>query len=371
MKTILTAVITALIVTALASGVTYFIMQKQIGQLQSDVAAIQNRQPLNGNLPSLNSDGQNNQTGQTTQPGDTTNKLNDQSGNTQQIGGNQQPGGDILDHAVFITSSTDPTNFPDVADPIFEKGSVPEILVLTQDSAAGEAGDVLLYFPSFENQGEAGSGSENMVLAKSTDGGTTWSDRQAITITDKPNEGGLVDPSVVQLDDGRIRMYYFGPYFAPGTAPSDPAKVEGDHAIYSIISDDGINFTGESGERFAAEKLTDPEVIYHQGRWLMYYSLGQITGIASSADGLTFEDTELSWSGGGIPGAYVDPADYVHLYGCKQNAIMTETSTDGVTFTGETETALTAVEETTICDPSPAQLEDNTILMTYKKVLTD
>ncbi len=356
MKTFIIALITALLVSALALGLGYYIFQSQLNSLQQDIDQIENSRPIKPNQ--LNNENPTNTATPDTKNSELTNTTTPNPANNE-----------ISKHAVFVTSSEDPNNFPDVSEATFLKGSVPEAVALTQTSAAGNAGDVLVYFPSFENLTQAGSGSENMVLAKSTDGGKTWSDQQAISITDKANEGGLVDPSVVQLDDGRIRMYYFGPYFAPGTTPSDPAKAEGNHTIYSIISDDGINFTGETGERFAAEKLTDPEVIYHQGRWLMYYSLGQTTGIASSTDGLTFEKTEFSWNGGGIPGAYVDPANYVHLYGCKQNAIMTVSSVDGVTFDDEPVTALSSTDTTMICDPSPVRLADGIILMIYKKIV--
>lgn len=365
MKTFFIALLAASIVTVVAGSIGYVVMQKNFAAVRSDLAELKN-QTANAGLPAFINNAPFEQ------------NASDQTTTTNQASTILQPNNDILKHAVFFTSSNDPTNFPDVAEPIFTKGSVPEILVLTQDSAAGNVGDILLYFPNFENF--AGPNTEQIVVAKSTDGGTTWSERQTITIANKENVGGAVDPSAVQLDDGRIRIYYFGPSELPGAGitpgdqakiNNDPAKTEGDHVIYSAVSDDGINFTADPGERFAKEKLTDPEVIYHQGRWLMYYSLGQITGIASSADGLTFEDTEFSWSDGGIPGAYIDAANYVHLYGCGKGGINTTTSGDGVTFDNDTEVAITTTEATTICDPSPAKLPDGTIIMAYKKIISD
>jgi hypothetical protein len=373
MKTFITAVITACLAAAIILGVGYFIFQARVSQLETTINELANRPGNGANLPPLsgNTNGTTDNTNQLATPGNMNQPIT--PGNTNQpitptdTNQPQNPTGDILDHAVFVTSSTDPTNFPDVAEPTFLKGSVPEILVLTQDCAAGNAGDVLMYFPSFETF--TGPGGEQLVMAKSTDSGKTWSARQSVTFTNKVNSGAAVDPSAVQLDDGTIRLYYYGPSAPIGSVPSDPANEQGEHSFYSAVSDDGINFTGDAGVRFAKSKVTDPDVIYHQGRWLMYYSLGQTSGIASSADGLAFEDTELSWNGGGVPGAYVDPANYVHLYGCSKGGIQTASSIDGVTFTDEPEIALSTTEVTTICDPSPARLDDGTILMTYKKVL--
>lgn len=273
---------------------------------------------------------------------------------------------DIRDHAVFVTSSTNPDSFTDTSTATFLHGSVPEIVALTQTTAAGDAGDLLMYFPSFENF--TGPGTENIVMAKSTDAGKTWSERTTIVIADKVNQGAAVDPSVIQLEDGSLRLYYFGP---SGPVGGDPAADTGDHIIYSAVSDDGINFSAEAGERVAAERITDPDVIYHLGRWLMYISVGQSTDIYASTDGLTFERTAFSWSGGGVPGAYVDEDDVVHLYGCSKAGIVTQTASDGVTFEPTTQ-PVTALQTTgMICDPSPVLLDDGTIVMAYKKIVSD
>jgi hypothetical protein len=275
-----------------------------------------------------------------------------------------QVGQDITKHSVYVTSSMNPKTFADVTTPTFEKASVPDAVLLTQDSGAGDAGDLLMYFPSFENF--TGNGSEQIAYARSTDNGETWSERQMITLSGKQNDGAAVDPSLVQLSDGRLRMYFYGADSTFG----DPAATTGNHNIYSAVSSDGEHFTVEDGIRVGLPQITDPEVVYLNDHWVMYISKGTESLIATSKDGLAFTVSDQTWNGGGVPGAYVDDSDIVHVYGCGTNGIMTQISTDGITFTGSATSALraTGTEPKAICDPSPVQLFDGTVLMVYKKV---
>lgn len=129
--------------------------------------------------------------------------------------------------------------------------------------------------------------------------------------------------------------------------------------IYSAISTDGINFVMEEGVRLSMTKnMTDPEVVYYNGTWFMYYAGGDVNGIsvASSLDGLTFSnhgsvnDSEFM----GIPGALVEN-NRIYLYDCK---VVSE-STDGFNFTKTSDFAMRG------CDPSPAKYK-NDYIMVYK-----
>lgn len=264
-------------------------------------------------------------------------------------------GDDVRQHDVYVTRSDDSTSFPDSTEVVFDQGSVPEAVLFN--------GDLLMYFPSFKNFSQAGD--EKIMAAKSVDNGKTWEELGLITLSGAINGVTAVDPSLVQLDDGRLRMYFFGSTVTAG----DPAKIGGQHNIYSAVSEDGLIFTMENGVRYAAEQITDPEVIYLPafGTWLMYLSVGPQTRIATSNDGLVWFDTEFSWDGGGVPGAYIDKNDMVHLYGCGKNGIMTETSVDGMIFDGTPTVALSASDRSIICDPSPVLLDDGSVLMVYKK----
>ena len=266
-----------------------------------------------------------------------------------------QPGSNPLaNHDTFIAYGDDADSIVPSAEPIFEGASVPEVVQL-------DNGDLLLYFVDAETL--TSGGTEQIGYSKSTDGGVTWSEKDHVVFSGKLNQGPAVDPSLVELLDGTLRMYFYGPDGPITDVGSDTSE----HNVYSAVSEDGISFAVEEGARFSAEKLTDPEVIWHQGRWLMYYSLGTTTGIATSNDGLAWSDTEFDWSGGGVPGAYVDGDDVVHLYGCNPQGLLTAASVDGVEFTEE---PVQAFSETImgVCDPSPVLLDDGSMIMVYKQI---
>lgn len=359
---LLTALLAAFIFTAI--GFTWLKMdladvQNQVTELQTKVDALPTPNGLQKQGGNLNQNINTQDAGvQNTNVQDTnTLQPNQQSGSQDQ---------GPLNHSVYVTSSTDPNSFENSDTVVFEKASVPDAVLLHTTSNAGAAGDVLMYFPSFENF--TGNGSENIAYSRSTDNGATWSERATTTITGKTNAGAAVDPSLVQLEDGRLRMYFFG----SETTKGDPASVEGNHVIYSAVSNDGINFTVEAGERIAVERITDPEVVQFNDQWIMYMAQGTQTLIATSDDGLDFTLTDQVWTEGGIPGAYVDNTNLVHLYGCGKGGIVTQTSTDGITFStsGAVPALQGSIGVTTpeiICDPSPVLLDNDTVLFVYKK----
>lgn len=135
----------------------------------------------------------------------------------------------------------------------------------------------------------------------------------------EPFSFGAVDPSVVQLPDGKIRMYFFGSEVVRG----DPARAPGDHVIYSALSEDGVHFVVEEGERFQARHITDPEVVKAGDEWLMFLSRGPETLLARSKDGSNFEqDTTFHLRLGGVPGAVVLPNGKVRIFACSRRGIV-------------------------------------------------
>lgn len=101
---------------------------------------------------------------------------------------------------------------------------------------------------------------------------------------------GVSDESAVALPDGRIRLY-FNRHLA--TAPGEPGKPFG---IGSAISDDGIHFTVERGDRIAVGRDGAPASPFvfplPEGGYRLFYVRGGDTVSATSEDGLTFtQDT--------------------------------------------------------------------------------
>lgn len=270
---------------------------------------------------------------------------------------NGTPGGDLKYHSAYISFSDDPASF-DAGTLIAEEASVPDALVCTVDSEACDAGDILVYFVDVRSI--AVYGSEHVGMIKSTDGGKTWSDRVTVTIADKPNENGVaVDPSVVQLADGSIRLYYYG----PEGRIEDPATAEQSHPVYSAVSENGVDFTADAGTRLSLMSLTDPDVVLLDGTWYMYYSLGLSSGVATSEDGLAFEDQgSIPEDIGGVPGA-IALEDGIRAYGCSRTGIQSAFAPDGLAF-GDADVALARGG---VCDPSPEPYGDG-YLFVYKQI---
>ncbi|MEW6319704.1 MAG: hypothetical protein AB1635_01315 [Acidobacteriota bacterium] len=90
-----------------------------------------------------------------------------------------------------------------------------------------------------------------------------------------------VDPSVVLLPDGRVRLYYY--------ASAQNVNAAGRHPIHAAVSDDGVHFVDE-GEVYSDEGLVDPDVFWTGRDWLMFvFSLTRPgTIVAKSDDGRRF-----------------------------------------------------------------------------------
>jgi hypothetical protein len=230
------------------------------------------------------------------------------------------PGPDAMgpfNDEVYGAVSTDGVTFEELPGPFFERASVPEVVELARPGAAGPAGLLLLYFVDFSGERLEPS-SEGVSVASSTDG-RVWTAKEPVRVLGKRHRGAAVDPSVVQLADGRLRMYFFGSEATRG----DPAAVPGDHVIYSALSEDGLTFTVESGVRFQATGITDPDVLRVGEEWWMVLSRGQETLLARSEDGLTFtEDPRLRLTLGGVPGAVELPDGRVRLFASGRGAIL-------------------------------------------------
>ena len=100
----------------------------------------------------------------------------------------------------------------------------------------------------------------------------------------------VTNPAVIQLSDGRWRMFYERSIHGDGG--------QSDRKIYSAVSNDGLSWTKESGIRFwdygdgkPGEIFTSvPDVIrLADGRLRMYYTRGMASAVAVSSDeGLTW-----------------------------------------------------------------------------------
>lgn len=171
-----------------------------------------------------------------------------------------------------------------------------------------------------------------------------------------------VDPDVVLLPDGRLRLFYYGSsqIFGPG---------EGDHNIYSAVSIDGVTFQSEPGTRIAVANTTDPSVVLlPDGSWLMALSRGMETLLASSIDGISFTLMGITVSLGGVPELAMLPDSRVRLYVTGRDGILSLVSGgNGATWAQENGARIPGGDNIA-ADPSVIQLSDGPWLMTWKRI---
>lgn len=284
------------------------------------------------------------------------------SGNSRQLsqeGSSSQSGTTpkvVYDESYF-TITSDSKNWP-VGNLIAKNASVPEIIELSQNLGSFKKGDILVYFIDFANYSGV-VGSEKLSFVYSKDDGKTWSDRTQINLQNKQNKGAAVDPSVVQLSDGKLRLYFFGSDISSSGAPAGTNV----NNVYSALSSDGVNFTVEQGVRFSDRNLTDPEVIYFKNQWFMYYSTGENSKLAVSNDGLNFNQETLSGSVGGVPGALALD-NGVRVYGCAFGGVKVSFASDGKTFTKESGDVFGG--KVAACDPSIVKSQTGQFFAVYK-----
>ncbi len=261
--------------------------------------------------------------------------------------GDQPPGGghDPTADQTFYATSTDGLNWSQ-GMLLAEAASVPDVI-------RTNSGEVWAYWVDFTDF--TGPNKEKIGIARSRDNGTTWE------MLGNANFTGLgdivpVDPDAFELPDGRIRLYFY-----------DIAVRQLSHPIYSAISDDGINFTLEDGERIWMDNIYDPDVIQlPEGGYRMYLNSGDILS-ASSSDGLNFTaDEGVRVENGAVPGSIVMPDGSIRMYNCAQGISVFE-SKDGLEFTLLKQGVITDTTRSGVilCDPSVAATDQGFVIV-YK-----
>jgi hypothetical protein len=255
----------------------------------------------------------------------------------------------VFNDETWITSSSDGIKWqvPVLLD---TAASVPEILALPD-------GSLLAMWCSFKDK--PARFQEKLAVARLPKGATEWVLEGTITIPGAAEANiTFVDPDLLLLPDGRIRLYAYN-------IQTD----RGEHVIVSAISsDNGQTFTLEEGVRFTSAKMWDPNVIMlPDGSYRMYYNGDDAIRSASSQDGLSFTaDAGERWIRGAIPGALVE-GDTIWLYGCEKG-ISRRQSRDGLEFSPTEQVILQAQAGAFFCDPSITKSGDTYWLILKKGV---
>jgi len=251
---------------------------------------------------------------------------------------------------LMLAASKDGLTFTRTNVVISDQAGVPNALV-------DKEGRARIYYIDF--------GNNNIIATAIQKSATEWVLRKVI-VNGLPKGSDPVDPTVALLADGKYRLYYM-----QGEIGKKPT-------IYSAISNDGITFTKEDGERYNPSDVYDPIVLQTKDGWLLW------TGpdgkhSAKSKDGLKFEATGefkidgkifMTWATVAIPdkGYRV----YGNLMGPGSTpGIASAFSTDGVKWTLDPGTRLPLqgadpkLEKNAPPDHGMALLKDGTYLMAY------
>lgn len=246
--------------------------------------------------------------------------------------------------STWVTSSRDGVVWTDPIQ-LATAASVPEVVTLGD-------GSLLAMWVSFaDNPARYG---ETLSAARLANGSDTWQQMGTVLISASANIT-MVDPDLVVLPDGRLRLYAY-----------DIRTDATTHTILSAIStDNGNSFTMEPGVRFASEQMWDPNVVIDaDGRYRMYYNGDDAIKSAVSLDGLTFTpDADVRWRKGGIPGAIIQDQT-VWLYGCDKG-LARRASSDGLSFGKTTQLVIKAPPGLFMCDPS-VSINDQGWWMVFK-----
>ncbi|MBI2659447.1 hypothetical protein HYX05_05110 [Candidatus Woesearchaeota archaeon] len=216
------------------------------------------------------------------------------------------------------------------------------------------------------------------ILSAISGNGLAFAKEQGIRIS--PGTGFefiVCDPTIVDLPDGKMRMYY------KGANSQNPGPGQSIHKIYSAISSDGLTFQKE-GLRIDSETNGDngwasvPDaIILPDGRVRIYYvtASGMEHGIGSavSSDGLNF----VKEAGIRVPNL-VDPAlarindKYVlfaasidERFASVPKGIYYLESSDGLEFSNPT----AVFQEDNVYDPSVLKIDEETVRVFYGKVV--
>lgn len=258
------------------------------------------------------------------------------------------PGGPFF-HQVWKAVSKDGLNFAKEGGVVFDKASVPDIIRLP-------SGRLIIYAVDGALRSRSG-----LMVAISDDNGMTW--QQGSLQMTRPGSFGGADPEVVQLSDGRLRLYFVVfPQRLPRPGVIDP-NIK--NQVRSAVSSDGIRYEEEEGIRFEYPQITDPDVVKIGNKWWMYLAQGPRLIAASSADGLSFQLEKTIREQGSVSNTVPLGDNRWRQFYCAGGGIQSALSSDGLTWQDENGFRLQAEQSRMMCDPAPVQI-GSTWLLFYK-----
>ena len=218
---------------------------------------------------------------------------------------------------------------------------------------------------------------DDIILSAISKDGLTFTKEQGIRISQGTGfESHVCDPTIVDLPDGKMRMYYKG----ADTMMGGPGNSI--HKIYSAVSSDGLTFQKE-GLRIDSETSGDsgwasvPDAItLSDGRVRLYYvtagNMQHGIGSAISSDGLNFVKEPGIRVDNLVDPALIMIGDKYLLFAASiderfarvPKGIYYLESSDGLNF-GE---PIAVFQSDNVYDPSVLKIDDNTVRVFYGKI---
>ena len=148
---------------------------------------------------------------------------------------------------LMMATSVDGLTWTRTNKVIADQADVPDIIM--------KDGKLMVYFVTYAKEVR-----NKIAVAISQDYGATWLFKKT-TIPIPATWASAVDPKVVILDDGSLRLYFT-------SDPNDGGK----QRTYSATSVDGINFKFDTGTRLLVEKqsVLDPTVLKIGDKWHLF-----------------------------------------------------------------------------------------------------
>lgn len=249
------------------------------------------------------------------------------------------------DNDLVIATSKDGLAF-EQGTRFVERGGVPHVAT----DAKGRLIAVFQWFPLDKSESF-----DKVAVKVSEDHGKTWGETTPIVVKGLP-EGYMrpFDPTLVLLEDGRLRLYFT----SHGPERRTPA-------IYSAIGSDGVSFEFEPGARLAVdgEKVIDCAAVRLERTWHLYAPVQEGPPgrgyHAVSDDGLSFrrvEDVSMKGDRRWL-GCAIATAEGIRFYGTGRGGVWSATSKDGAKWTPDEQTKAQGA------DPGVARAADGTYVL--------
>ena len=244
--------------------------------------------------------------------------------------------------ALHVASSEDGMEFSE-GKLFLEHAGVANLLLTSEDELIA----TFQYF-SFKNEEMF----DVIAYAVSDDSGDTWSSVKPLKIVDLPEGANPVDPTLVELNDGFLRLYFT--FHKKGDKFPQLYSAKG-----SSIDSDFIN---EGQQLDTEEQILDPAVIYYEGEWHHYtvnhnvdYGDDFYNVHSTSLTGVGFELKDDIVLGMSMLGDIVEEDDGIRFYSGSKSAF----SEDGYDWTVD------EGERVDGADPGVAKLSDGSYMMVY------